>query len=128
MCAASVCVREKVFLFDCMPRIGCLPCLKNARKKLMVNEKCFFEGVQRSYTAQAKNGWNVFLLAKGNNSKDNETVMVCVFLVGTVVDKIGSWHIGKCLPQIQYKSPFKTTVFFIMTAISQIHLYRIICT
>lgn len=39
---------------------------------MIVNEKSVFEGVQLSTnSAQARNGWNVFALAKGNNSKDN---------------------------------------------------------
>lgn len=81
----SVCVREKKQLFffisHCLtacPELAA--CLKNARKKLIVNEKSVFEGVQLSTNSlQARNGWNVFALAKGNNSKDNgNNNSVCV--------------------------------------------------
>lgn len=69
-----VCRRKTFFfIFHCLT--ACLElaaCLKNSRKKLIVNEKSVFEGVQLSTnSAQARNGWNVFALAKGNNSKDN---------------------------------------------------------
>lgn len=65
-----VCQRKKksFFISHCLTACPELyVCLKNARKKLIVNEKSVFEGVQLSTNSlQARNGWNVFALAKGN--------------------------------------------------------------
>lgn len=67
-----LCVSD-IFFYSCYltacPEL--VACLKSA--KLMVKEKFIFEGFQLlPNTAQAGNGWNVFSLAKGNNSTDND--------------------------------------------------------
>lgn len=65
-------VPEKNFFFFISLCLTACPelaaCLKNARKKW---EICLWRSPASTNSAQARNGWNVFALAKGNNSKDN---------------------------------------------------------
>lgn len=75
MCTKNVrlCVCQRFWFCSCYltvcPELAA--CLKSA--KLIVNEKCIFEGFQLlPNRAQAGNGWNVFSLAKGTNSTDND--------------------------------------------------------
>lgn len=87
-------------------------CLKNARKKLIVNEKSVFEGVQLlTNSAQARNGWNVFALAKENNSKDNgNNNGVCV----------SRWFFS--LPQACLSGKWHTRVFVFFTTLVRLKL------